>query len=72
MATDMATLQETFGDKVRARRQELGMNQKEFAEKLDMHQPDVCNIENGKHAPTLTTVERIAKVLKVKPGSLLG
>lgn len=71
MATDMASLKETFGDKVRLRRRELGMNQKELADALDIHQPDLSDLENGKHAPTLDTVEKVAKVLKIDATKLL-
>ena len=64
-------LQVTFGERVRARREKLGWSQVTLAEKLDMHQPDVCDLEKGRHAPTLETVERVAKVLGVSAKSLI-
>lgn len=64
-------LQVTFGDCVRDRRLALGITQAELAEKLKMHAPDVCDLEKGRHAPTLETVEKIAKALRVSPASLL-
>lgn len=64
-------LQITFGERVRARREELGWSQSELAKKLKKRQPDVCDMEKGRHSPTLETIEEVAKVLKVKPASLI-
>lgn len=64
-------LQVTFGERVAARRLELGLTQVTLAKKLGIHQPDLCDIEKGRHAPTLETVEKIAKALDISPGDLL-
>ena len=64
-------LQVTFGERVRSRREKLGWSQAKLAAELEMHQPDVCDLEKGRHAPTLETVEKIAKALGVKAKSLL-
>jgi transcriptional regulator with XRE-family HTH domain len=61
----MASVQKAFGAKVRKQRLKLGLSQSELAELLDCYQPDVSDIEQGHHAPTIATVERIAKALKV-------
>jgi transcriptional regulator with XRE-family HTH domain len=73
MSTDMASdLQVSFGERVRARRLKLGLTQAELAEMLEIHRPDLCDLEKGRHAATLATVEKIAKVLKVQPKTLIG
>ncbi len=67
----MTALKDVFGSRVRDRRIELGWTQAELAKKLGMHQPDLCDLEKGRHAPTLETVERISAILDVPPSSLL-
>lgn len=69
MATE---LQVTFGERVRERRNELNWTQKQLARKLDMSQGYLSEIETGLRAPTLDTVERIAKALKSTADSLLA
>jgi transcriptional regulator with XRE-family HTH domain len=64
-------LQKTFGKRVRDRRGELGWTQAELARRLGIHQPDLCDLEKGRHAPTLETVEKIAGVLGISPSSLM-
>lgn len=72
MATDMASnLQTTFGERVCSRRKVLGLTQAELAERIGIHQPDLCDLEKGRHAPSLATVEKIAKALDISAASLL-
>ena len=66
-----STLQVTFGERVRQRRIALGWTQAELAARLDMHQPDLCDLEKGRHAPTLETVEKLAAALDVTPDTLV-
>lgn len=72
MATDMASLKTTFGERMKIRRLELKMNQADLAKILKMHQPDISTLEKGEHAPNLDTVERVAKALKTTHTYLLG
>lgn len=65
-------LQDTFGTRVRETRQLRGLKQSELAEKVGMHQPDLCNLERGRHSPTLTTIERLANALDVSPEYLVS
>ncbi len=65
-------LQVTFGEAVRARRLALGWTQAELARRLKVHQSDLCDLEKGRHAPTLETVEKIAGVLGISAKRLLG
>lgn len=64
-------LQVTFGERVAARRRSLGLTQAQLAEQLGMNQPDLCDLEKGRHAPNLLTVENIAKALGVPAATLL-
>lgn len=67
----MAALKEVFGQRVKSRRQALGWTQAQLAEKLGIHQPDLCDLEKGRHAPTLETVEKFATTLDVPATYLL-
>jgi transcriptional regulator with XRE-family HTH domain len=49
-----------------------GWTQAQLAERLGCHQPEISELENGHHAPSLATVERVAAVLGVRPARLLG
>ena len=60
-----------FGARVRELREQLGLTQVELADKADMYQPDLCDLEKGRHSPTLETVGRIASALGVEPSDLL-
>ena len=65
-------LQKTFGEQVKCRRISLGMTQADLAEKAGIHRPDLSDLENGRHSPTLETVEKIAKALGVPPKCLVS
>lgn len=51
---------------VSARRNELGLNQRELAEIAGINQRDISHIEQGKANPTLTTQVRLLSVLGLK------
>ena len=53
-------------------RQQSGLSQKEFAEKLQVVQGTVSQWESGKRVPSLDMVMQIGKVLNVSPLLLLG
>ena len=44
-------------------RREIGITQKELAEKTDITQGDISKLENGTSNPSLKTLQRIAKGL---------
>jgi len=72
MSTVASDLQFVFGQRIRAERERQGISQAELARRLDMHQPDLCDLEKGRHSATLETVERIAIQLAVPPSTLLN
>lgn len=72
MASAMSSsLAVTFGERVCARRQVLGLTQCQLAEKIGIHQPDLCELEKGRRSPNLATVEKIAAALDVTAADLL-
>lgn len=47
-------------------RQEKGWTQEKLAIEADISKSTLCTIESGKQNPTIVTIEKIAKALKVK------
>lgn len=66
-----ARLPRVVGKKVRKRRRELGITQEELADKVGISRVYAGYIEQGRHAPSLEVLEKIAKALKVRPSDLL-
>lgn len=64
-------LHEIFCQNVRIIRGRMALTQVDLAKRLKVGQNVVSQIENGRNDPTLTTVNRIAKALKVSPAELL-
>lgn len=51
---------------IREKREELGLSQKELAEKIGITQSFMCDIEQGRSKPSIDVAIKLAKVLKVK------
>ena len=51
---------------IREKREELGLSQKELAEKSGITQSFLCDIEQGRSQPSIDVAIKIAKALKVK------
>jgi len=68
----LAQLQRDFGERVRQIRTEKGWTQAELSGRLGWHQPVLCDLEKGRHAATLETVERMARALDVAPAELMS
>jgi transcriptional regulator with XRE-family HTH domain len=60
-----------IGDKIKKAREAKGLSQKEVATALKMDQSQYSKIENGKTDPYFSTIEKIAKALKIKVSDLL-
>ncbi len=56
---------------LRAIRKRKGYSQRALADKAKMSYTFLCNVENGKADPSLSTLRRLAKALKVKVVDLL-
>lgn len=50
---------------IRERREQLGISQKELAERCGMTQSHLCDIEQGRSKPSLPVAVKIAQVLDV-------
>ena len=57
--------------RIRAIRERQGLSIRALASKAKMSFTFVCNIENGKADPSLSTLKRVAKALKVKVADLI-
>ncbi len=60
-----------FGDKLQKVRKSQSISQEDLAAKLSMHRTYVGMIERGERNPTIRTLYKIAKALKVKSSDLL-
>ena len=60
-----------LGANLREARKQLGMSQEAVAERSGVHATEVSRIEAGKRDPRVSTVERLARAVKMKPGQLL-
>ena len=58
--------------RLRAIRTKKGLSLRALAAKAKMSYTYLCNIENGKVDPSLSTLRRLAKVLKVKVSTLVA
>lgn len=50
---------------IKERREQLGLSQKELAEKAKISQSFLCDIEQGRCKPSIDTAIKIAQVLDV-------
>ncbi len=60
-----------FGEKLKVVRKSKGITQEELAVKLYMHKNYIGMIERGERNPTIRTLYKIAKALKVSASELL-
>lgn len=62
---------EKFGQKMQKVRQSKDITQEELAARLGMHRTYIGLIERGERNPTIRTLYKIAKTLKVPASELL-
>lgn len=58
-------------NRIKTIRYEKGFTQRTLAEKAKLSYGFISDIENGKRIPSLSTLDKIAKALGVKPTDLL-
>ena len=51
--------------KIKDRREQLGISQKELASRCEIAQSTLCDIEQGRSKPSIDTALKIAKALDV-------
>ncbi|HSJ49853.1 MAG TPA: helix-turn-helix domain-containing protein [Actinomycetota bacterium] len=62
----------TFGQRLRATRIKAGLSQSDLEEISGIPKARLSRYENGHVAPSIQTLERLARALKVSEASLLG
>jgi transcriptional regulator with XRE-family HTH domain len=65
-------LSRTLARRVKRRRQQLSMSQVALAEAIGVGQATISEIEAAKHEARLSTIERLAKVMRCSPIALLS
>lgn len=60
-----------FGERLQKVRKSKGISQEELAALLSMHRTYIGMIERGERNPTVRTLYKIAKALKVRSSELL-
>jgi transcriptional regulator with XRE-family HTH domain len=60
-----------LGTNLREARLRLEMTQEQVAARSGVHPTEISRIEAGKRDPRVSTVERLAAALRMKPGELL-
>ncbi len=66
-----AKLPKPLGIRVQKLRKQSNLTQKELAEKIGVSRAYMGYIEQGRNAPSLEVLEKLARALKVKPSELL-
>lgn len=59
-------------NKIKERREEMGMSQLELAEKIGVDASSVCLWENGKREPKFTSVMRMARIFNCSPDQIIN
>lgn len=57
---------------IKARRERLGISQKELAERAKISQSFLCDIEQGRCKPSIDTAVRLAEVLDITDIKFFG
>lgn len=66
-----AKLPRVLGKKIQKRRKDLGLTQEDLGDKVGISRAYMGYIEQGRYAPSLEVLEKIAKQLKVRTSDLL-
>ena len=61
----------SFGERVRARRMELGLSQEALGEAAGLHRTYIGGIERGERNLALVNIVSLAHALDIDPGDLL-
>lgn len=67
----MQSAAKKLGENIRRIRLERGLTQVELSKRLKVDRGYISNVERGLKNPTLSTIERVAKVLKVSVNELM-
>ena len=59
------SLQQKLGKKIKTLRNEAGLSQEQLGELTDLDRTYISDIERGKRNPSLKSLEKLAKALKI-------
>lgn len=68
----MAKLEDVVKKRLKTIRENLNLNQSQFADKLGISQAAISQFEDGKRVPSIETLDKIAKSLGMSVVSLLA
>lgn len=71
MPTPLSTATRVFGERVRTRRQSLGLSQEALADRCGVHWTFLGQVERGQRNLALHNILKLAAGLKVDPGELI-
>jgi transcriptional regulator with XRE-family HTH domain len=57
-----------FGQALKKIREQRGISQEKLADIMEMHRNTVALLERGQRNPSLETIKKLAKALRVDPG----
>lgn len=60
-----------LGANLKSARTKLGLTQEQVADRSGVHATEVSRIEAGKRDPQVSTVEKLARAVELRPGQLL-
>lgn len=63
-------IKKQLGSRIKELRKERNFTQEKFAELINIEPQSLSNIERGKFAPSIETLQKIANVLEVQPYEL--
>ena len=61
-----------IGEKIRNRREDMDLSQRDIAKLIPMNQSNYSKIERGLQEPSMEQLKRICQILKLDPRFLLG
>lgn len=68
----ISSVAEAFGQRVRTRRQELGLSQEALADRCELHWTYIGQVERGQRNISLHNIVRIARGLDIDAGELVS
>lgn len=63
----MSDFKKLLGKKIQSIRKAKGLTQERLTELIDIETPSLSYLETGKYAPSVETLQKLSKVLNVKP-----
>jgi transcriptional regulator with XRE-family HTH domain len=71
-AEPLSPATQIFGERIRARRHELGWSQERLADTCGLHWTFVGQVERGRRNIALHNILKLAQALQIDPGELVG